>query len=191
MLAACAKPATSSGAAAPAPSSASSTAPATQPASTQECAGSQIAITLTHTGALGGQAGGYLTFTNKGTSACQIAGWPSVTGVAKSGASATLEHAQSTMFGAWQYSSPEPVVNLAPGESAYAVVAADDNPAGSASSCPAPYAELRVAAPGSSAATTVSAWLPGANSYLPTCTSVAGKPTDEISDIVPLTSLPH
>lgn len=208
VLAACAKPATSSGAAAPASSSASSTAPApssapattpassasapaTPPASTQECAGSQIAITLTHTGALGGQAGGYLTFTNKGTSACQIAGWPSVTGVAKSGASATLGHAQSTMFGAWQYSSPEPVVNLAPGESAYAVVAADDNPAGSASSCPAPYAELRVAAPGSSAATTVSAWLPGANSYLPTCASVAGKPTDEISDIVPLTSLPH
>lgn len=185
MLAACAKTATSTGAAA------ASSAPSTRPASTQECAGSQIAITLTHTGALGGQAGGYLTFTNKGTSDCQIAGWPSVTGVTKSGASATLEHARSTMFGAWQYSSPEPVVNLAPGESAYAVVAADDNPAGSASSCPAPYAELRVAAPGSPAATTMSAWLPGANSYLPTCASVAGKPTDEISDVVPLTSLPH
>jgi hypothetical protein len=223
-LAACAKPAASSGvtAAGSSPAAASSPVPASpsasispsdqasptpsavtaasssppsssaaQEAGTQECAGSQIAITLTHTGALGGQAGGYLTFTNKGANTCQITGWPSVTGVSKTGASAVLVHAQSTMFGAWQYSSPAPVVALAPGASAYAVVAADDNPAGSATSCPAPYVELRVAAPGSPVATTVSAWLPEADTYLPTCPSVSGRSTDETSDIVPLTSLAH
>jgi hypothetical protein len=155
------------------------------------CAGSQIAVTLTHTGALGGQAGGYLTFTNKGTGTCRMTGWPSVTGVSKSGASAALAHAQSTMYGAWQYSSPQPVVTLTPGSSAYAVVAADDNPAGTASSCPGPYTDLRVTVPGSSAATTLSAYLPGAGSYLPTCASIKGKPTDETSDIVPLSSLAH
>jgi hypothetical protein len=95
------------------------------------------------------------------------------------------------MFGAWQFASPMPVVDLPPGKSAYAVVAADDNPAGSAASCPAPYVKLRVTAPGSSASTTLSAWLPGANSYLPTCTSITGRPTDMISDIVPLSSLAH
>jgi hypothetical protein len=120
-----------------------------------------------------------------------MTGWPSVTGVAKSGASAALAHAQSTMYGAWQYASPQPVVTLAPGSSAYAVVAADDNPAGTASACPAPYADLRVTVPGSSAVTTVSAYLPGADTYLPTCASVSGKPTDETSDIVPLSSLAH
>jgi hypothetical protein len=183
MLAACAKPAASSGV--------TVAASATRGAGTQACAGSQIVITLTRTGALGGQAGGYLTFTNKGANTCQITGWPSVTGVSRTGASAVLAHAQSTMFGAWQYSSPAPTVTLAPGASAYAVVAADDNPVGSATSCPAPYVELRVTAPGSPAATTVSAWLPGASSYLPTCASVSGKPTDEVSDVVPLTSLAH
>ncbi|MGH3168566.1 MAG: DUF4232 domain-containing protein [Trebonia sp.] len=170
---------------------ASPSAASTGTASLAACTAPQLAITLTRTGALGGQAGGYLAFTNKGAGSCQITGWPSVTGVSKSGASAALAHAHSTMFGAWQYSSPAPVITLAPGASAYAVVAADDNPAGSAASCPAPYAELRVAAPGSTSATTVSAWLPGADSYLPTCASAAGKATDETSDIVPLSSLPH
>lgn len=209
VLAACGGPAASSGASAPAasspsPSASSSVAPSVAPsaspavpsaaapgASARSCARSQIAVTLTHTGAVGGQAGGYLTFTNRGASACQISGWPGVTGVTATGASAVLAHARSTMFGAWQYSAPPPVVDLAPGASAYAVVAADDHPAGNTASCPAPYARLRVTVPGSPVVTTVSAWLPGANSYLPTCASVSGAPTDEVSDIVPLSKLAH
>lgn len=186
-LTACANTAPSAGASAPAPSAPASSGTAGLAA----CAASRLAITLTHTGALGGQAGGYLAFTNKGAGSCQITGWPSVTGVTKSGASGAFAHARSTMFGAWRYSSPAPVITLAPGASAYAVVAADDNPAGSAPNCPAPYAELRVSAPGSTETTTLSAWLPGADTYLPTCASAAGKTTGETSYIVPLSSLPH
>jgi len=187
LLAGCANPAPSSGAVAPASSAASTTASP----SSRACAASELAVTLTHTGAVGGQAGGYLTFTNKGGGSCRLTGWPAVTGVSKAGTGGALARAQSTMFGAWQFTSPMPVIDLAPGQSAYAVVAADDNPVGKAASCPAPYVELRVAVPGSSAGATVSAWLPGADSYLPTCESVSGKPTDETSDIVPLTSLAH
>ncbi len=197
LLAACGSTAPSASPAspaAPAPSSAparSAPAAATGSAPAAACAGSRLSITLTHTGALGGQAGGYLEFTNRGTADCELSGWPAVTGVTRSGAAAALARAHSTMFGAWRYSSPPPVLTLAPGASGYAVVAADDNPAGSAASCPAPYTELRVAPPGSGPVTTVSAWLPGADSYLPTCPSAAGRPTDEVSDIVPLSSLPR
>jgi hypothetical protein len=95
------------------------------------------------------------------------------------------------MYGAWRSVSPIPAVDLSPGKSGYAVVVADDNPAGSAASCPAPYVKLRVTAPGTSASKTLSAWLPGANSYLPTCQTISGHPSDETSYIVPLSSLAH
>ena len=49
------------------------------------------------------------------------------------------------------------MLTLQPGDSAYAVVAADDHPAGNAASCPAPYVRLRVTPPGSSASVMVTA----------------------------------
>jgi hypothetical protein len=155
------------------------------------CDTSQLRIALTSTGALGGQAGGYLRFTNDSRATCTLTGWPVVAGVTASGKTTTFRHAQSTMFGAWQYSAPLPVVTLRPGNSAYAVVAADDQPAGTQTRCPAPDISLRVAAPDTSSPVPVSAWLPGAVSYLPTCTSVNGSPTSETSAITTLSKLPH
>lgn len=155
------------------------------------CATSQLRVALTYTGALGGQAGGYLRFTNDSHAACRITGWPAVAGLTSSGKATTLRHARSTMYGAWQYASPLPVVTLRPGDAAYAVVAADDLPAGSQHSCPAPDVRLRVAAPGSKTTVLVSAWLPGARSYLPACTSVDGSPTGEVSTITTLSKLAH
>jgi len=148
-------------------------------------------VSITNSGALGGQAGGYLRFTNDGGVACQMIGWPVVVAVTAAGKATTLRHAQSTMYGAWQVPSPLPVVRLQPGASAYAVVAATDRPAGSAASCPAPYVRLRVRPPGGSGGVVVSAWLPGAGSYLPACTSISGSPTGEVSAITSLSSLPH
>jgi hypothetical protein len=37
----------------------------------------------------------------------------------------------------------------------------------------------------------VSAWLPGARSYLPSCTSITGSTTGEVSAITPLSGLAH
>ncbi|MBO0803654.1 MAG: DUF4232 domain-containing protein [Nocardiopsaceae bacterium] len=180
-----------SGSGSPAPVASASRSSASPGSST--CKASSLDISITHSGSVTGQVGGYLTFTNKGSGSCQLSGWPDVTGIPKSGGrgqASKLAHAQSTMFGAWQYTSPMPVVTLAPGKSAYAVVAASDQPVGSATSCPAPYASLRVTAPGSSTPTTVSAWLPGANTDLPSCPNATGKSSAEISDIVPPSSLP-
>ena len=54
------------------------------------------------------------------------------------------------MFGAWHYTAPPPVMTLKPGDSAYAVVEADNQPAGNNADCPAPYVRLRVSPPGDS-----------------------------------------
>lgn len=155
------------------------------------CAASQLRIALTRTGALAGQAGGYLRFTNDSHATCRITGWPVVAGLTSSGNATTLRHARSTMYGAWRYTSPLPVVTLRPGDAAYAVVAADDLPVGSQTRCPAPDTRLRVAAPGSKTSVLISAWLPGARSYLPTCASIGGSPSDEVSTITTLSRLAH
>jgi hypothetical protein len=165
-------------------------APSTSPAGADACTTSQLQVSLTHTGALGGQAGGYLRFTNNSTTTCQIEGWPAVVALTASGQAATLKHAQSTMYGAWRVPAPLPVIKLQPGDSAYAVVAADDQPAGAAS-CPAPYVRLRISPPGGSSSVVISAWLPGAGTDLPACAAVNGSPTGEISAVTPLSSLPH
>jgi Protein of unknown function (DUF4232) len=165
--------------------------PGTADGSVTACATSQLKIALTNTGALAGQAGGYLRFANDSQTTCRVTGWPVVAGLTASGQATTLRHAQSTMFGGWQYSAPLPLVTLRPGDSAYAVVVADDLPVGSQTSCPAPDVRLRVAAPGSTSTVLISAWLPGANSYLPACTAINGSQTGETSAITTLAKLPH
>jgi hypothetical protein len=160
-------------------------------ADTGACVTSQLKISLTNTSALAGQAGGYLKFTNNSGTPCRMTGWPAVTGLTAKGQATRLRHLQSSMFGAWHYSAPPPVVALQPGHSAYAIVAADDKPAGSSTHCPAPYTRLRVGAPGGSGNVTISAWLPGASTYLPSCASASGSPTAGTSTITTLSSLPH
>ncbi len=192
VLAACGS--TQSPAAAPGSASTSTASSGTATASTASsptCNTAALRIRLTHTGALGGQAGGYLTFTNAGSAACRLTGWPVVHGLRAAGQGPEFGHARSTMFGAWHYQAPMPVVLIQPGQSAYAVVVGDDHPAGSATSCPAPYRRLSVTPPGSMQSVTISAWLPGATSYLPTCASIQSASTDQVSVIVPLASLPH
>ena len=162
-----------------------------RPASTGACVTSQLKISIIDTGALAGQAGGYLKFTNDSRTPCRMSGWPVVIALTAAGRASRLRNLQSTMFGAWHYTSPPPVITLRPGDSAYAVVAADDQPAGVSTRCPAPYVRLRVSPPGDSGNVTISAWLPGAGSYLPACTSADGSPTAGTSTITTLSSLPH
>ena len=188
-----AAPGAVSSATSPATSSANSTmSPSSASAvDTGACVTSQLKISLTNTGALAGQAGGYLKFTNKSGTPCRMTGWPAVTGLTASGQATRLRHLQLSMFGAWHYSAPLPVVALQPGDSAYAIVAADDKPAGSSTRCPASYTRLRVSPPGDSGSVTISAWLPGAGSYLPSCASANGSQTVGTSTITTLSSLPH
>jgi len=160
-------------------------------ASASACVTSQLKISIIDTGALAGQAGGYLRFTNNSHALCRMSGWPVVIGLTATGGATPLRHLQSTMFGAWHYTAPPPVVTLRPGDSAYAVVAADDQPDGGNTRCPAPYVRLRVSPPADSGNVTISAWLPGAGSYLPACASADGSPTAGTSTITTLSSIPH
>jgi Domain of unknown function (DUF4232) len=182
-------PATSS------PAATAGSAPATQspgqPGTVGACATNQLAITLTNTGAVAGQAGGYLRFANTSGVTCRMTGWPLVTALAAAGKATMLRHAQSTMFGAWHYVAPLPVLTLQPGGAAYAVVASGDEPAGSQPACPPPYTKLRVSPPGGSGSTVISAYLPGASSYLPSCLAVNGSPSAEVSAITALAGLAH
>jgi hypothetical protein len=182
----------SSAASSAGPSTPAATSPGSpSPASVDACVTSQLKISIVDTGALAGQAGGYLRFTNDSRTPCRMSDWPAVTGLTATGKATRLRNLQSTMFGAWHYTAPAPVVTLQPGDSAYAVVAADDHPAGGNAQCPAPYVLLRVSPPGDSGSVTISARLPGAGSYLPSCTSANGSPTAGTSAITTLSSLPH
>ena len=178
-----------SSAASPASTAISSSAPSTADPGT--CVTSELKISLTDSSALAGQAGGYLKFTNDSGTPCRMSGWPTVIGLTATGHATRLRRLQSSMFGAWHYTAPPPAVTLRPGASAYAIVAADDKPAGDNTRCPAPYVRLRVSPPGDSGSVTISAWLPGAVSYLPACLSADGSPTAGTSTITTLASLPH
>jgi hypothetical protein len=175
----------------PGASSSTPAAPSPSTASADACVTSQLKISIIDTGALAGQAGGYLKFTNGSRTPCRMSDWPAVVGLTATGKATRLRNLQSTMFGAWHYIAPPPVITLQPGDSAYAVVTVDDHPAGSSTRCPAPYVRLRVSPPGGSGYVTISAWLPGARSYLPSCASAKGSPTAGTSTITSLSSLAH
>ena len=159
------------------------------PSAVGACVTPELEISLIHTTAVAGQAGGYLKFTNDSGAPCRMSGWPAVTGLTATRHATRLRHIQSSMFAAWHYTSPPPAVTLQPGHSAYAIVAADDKPAGGNARCPAPYVRLRASPPGDSGTVTISGWLPGAASYLPACTSADGAPTAGTSTITTLSSL--
>jgi Protein of unknown function (DUF4232) len=164
------------------------TAPTSAPAA---CQPSALRISLVSTGSVAEQAGGYLRFENTSTATCRLSGYPAVLGVSTAGRSAAFGEARNTIYGAWTYTGTVPLLPLAPGQSAYAVVVGDAIPAGTATSCPAPFHELQVAPPGSSQYVSISAWLPGAGSYLPACPALSGASANRVSLLVPLSSLGH
>ena len=155
------------------------------------CTITRLKITLTRRGgAVTGWVGGYLRFANTGRVACQLHGWPKVIAVTASGQAITAVRAvHGTMLGAWQHTSPLPVVQLVPGAAAYAVLAAGDHSANSSGTCPA-VRLLRVTPPASSGHVLLSARLYD-HVFLPACTSVSGASEIEFSAVVPLGDLAH
>ena len=155
------------------------------------CPISRLKITLIRRGgAVMGEVGGYLRFANAGPAACQLSGWPTVTAITADGMTVTAARAvHGTMLGAWQYAPPLPVVRLAPGAAAYAVLAAGDHNARTAGDCPA-VRLLLVTAPAGSGHVTLSARLYG-RAYLPACTSAGGSTEIQVSAVVPLADLAH
>ena len=146
---------------------------------------------MTHAGAVTGELGGYVRFTNRGPGTCRLSGWPTVTAVGPGTGRAVARRAvHGMMFGAWQYTSSLPAVVLRPGASGYVVVENGDNPVYGTAPC-AHYRWLDIVPPGNARGTRVSAWLAVDDAYLPACTAFNGKPEIEVSAIVPRSDVAH
>lgn len=155
------------------------------------CRTSRLRITVTHAGAVTGDLGGYVRFTNRGPGTCRLSGWPTVTAAgAGAGRAVARQALHGMMFGAWQYRRSLPVVVLRPGVSGYAVVENGDNPVYGTTPCPH-YRWLDIVPPGNVHGTRVSAWLADDDAYLPACTAFNGRPEIEVSVIVPGSDVAH
>src|SRR5437660_5994647 len=94
------------------------------------CRTAQLHVWVTRTGAAAGTVGGYLAFTNRGSIACRLSGWPTLTAV-RPGKSTTAVHVHVTMFGPYvggtgPYVRGVPVVRLRQGQTAVAAFTAGD-----------------------------------------------------------------
>jgi hypothetical protein len=95
-----------------------------------------VAITVGHTGAATGHVGAVLLFTNHGQASCEISGYPEVK--AAGGLDVKIVRTPSGFLGG--LSSPSatpPRVELAPGQSASAIVEGTDVPVPATAHCPA------------------------------------------------------
>lgn len=160
---------------------ASASATPSASATVAACRASQLKVTLVTSGVATGNVGAVIGFANQGTAPCQLSGWPKVVGVTAAGATAGAGHTLTTMFGPIGLSAP-PVVVLAPGTQAEAVVAASDEP-GQGSTCPPTYHQLRIGAPGLPGKNVIRAWLTAVNGYLPTCVPITVTPVVAASAI--------
>jgi hypothetical protein len=129
------------------------------------CTGGQLQVGPGSSGAGLGHIGQALLFTNTGTSACSLFGYPGV--AALDGSGHQVQQAQRSPDGYLGglgngKTSPYQVV-LAPGGTASSLVEGTDNPAGTATSCQT-FPALLVTPPGTTATTRVAVQLPGCSS---------------------------
>jgi hypothetical protein len=149
------------------------------------CRTAQLRITLARTGAVTGEEGGYLRFTNKEGTVCRISGWPIAIALEPSGKKVRAGHAvHGTMLGGWSNNRPLPMMTLRRGASAYAVIEGGDNAVGYETKlCPSAR-WLYVSPPGDSRQVRLSAWLKNDLTFLPLCSVY-------VSAVVPLSVLAH
>jgi len=107
------------------------------PSPSPPCTNSQVSVTNTGGGAAAGHENQILLFTNTGSTACTLTGYPGVAGLDAGGAQRV--QARRSVGGYMGGLAPDtttlPRVSLAPGRSASAVVEGTDNPLG-AQPCP-------------------------------------------------------
>jgi hypothetical protein len=126
------------------------------------CHDGQIAVSDAGGGAALGHEGQVILFTNNSQSTCTLSGYSGVAGLGAQGnqvvqAERTLS---GYMGGLATGATTSPIVSLAPGQSASALVEGTDVPVGSATSCPS-YPALLVTPPNLTVSVQVTAGLPG------------------------------
>ncbi len=128
---------------------------------TPNCSGSQLTVTSTGGNGGAGHIGVVLLFTNSSTTTCLLSGYPGVAALDSSGhQAAQAVRTLGGYLGGLPSSATPPVVTLAAGQVASAVVEGSDVPVGSATSCPT-YPGLLVTPPNTTRSTTIIGSLPG------------------------------
>jgi hypothetical protein len=130
--------------------------------SSARCQFTELAISTGQPGAGLGHEGFPILFRNAGTSACTLQGYPGVAALEATGTQA--QQAQRTpqgyLGGMDTGSTTPPLVTLAPGQSASALVEGTDMPSGGATSCPT-YPAVDVTPPTSTHTVRITSSLPG------------------------------
>lgn len=125
------------------------------------CTTSQLEIAPGRTGAGLGHSGTPILFRNRGTAPCHLRGYPGVAGLDAAG-NQVVQAARSLQgyLGGLRSGDSPPLVELAPGETASALVEGTNNPEGTATSCPS-YPSLLVTPPDDTQSVRVTAGLSG------------------------------
>lgn len=152
------------------PSIAPTAVPSAATSFISDCRTSMLRVSLVKTSAGLGAVGGYLAFTNIGPGPCSLTGWPTIVGEPTTGDQPPDRDVTATLD--FPPIAGTPIVVLRPGEAAVAAFAAGDNPGGPSSTCPPPYLTLKVTPPGNESSVALSAWIPYAGAYMPSCTAI-------------------
>lgn len=150
----------------PRPTTPSSPSPSTSPtpdtAGVARCVFADLVISDRSSGAAGGSSGTVLLFRNRATGPCVLGGYPGVAGLNASGQKVAQAVRTPTGYlgGLPPGQTVPPVVYLAAGATASALVEGSDNPLGPATSCPT-LAGLLVTPPGSYHSELLPHWAPG------------------------------
>jgi Protein of unknown function (DUF4232) len=105
-----------------------------RPVAAASCRADQLRITFVRKGAVMGEEGGLLRFTNIGSRTCSISGWPMVVAVTGAGSHArarTIAQAPMLYATAWLRWGRVPTLALRSGSSGYSILGGYDNPAAS------------------------------------------------------------
>lgn len=140
------------------------------PRGSHACRTSQLKIATINSGAGMAKAWAYIGFTNESPSGCELAGWPTLVAITKTGeASTARDVVPPSAFPATTSKIPAPIVKLAPGRRADVVFLAAD---GAATRCPPSFRRLRVTPPGNTQSVLLSAWVCYLGAYLPNCSTI-------------------
>ena len=140
------------------------------PRGSRACRTSQLKIATINSGAGLSKAWAYIGFTNASRRECELAGWPRLVAITKTGeASTARDVVPPSAFPITSSKVPASIVKLAPGRRAdIAFLAAD----GAATRCPPAFQRLRVTPPGNTQSVLLSAWVPYLGAYLPNCSTI-------------------
>jgi hypothetical protein len=129
------------------------------------CRTSDLTLSVGGGGSAAGTWSALLVFTNRGSVACDLTGYPTLVGVSNTGGTTRATEISHVMNGLDVPGSPQ--VTVAPGAKAGMIVSGTDG-----AGCPPPYQELRVTPPGGGEPLAVAARAEAMSMNMPSCSGL-------------------